>query len=99
MHYRSFDDLNNCIIKNLSKIPADIDLIVGIPRSGLLAANILALHLNLPFTDLNGFIGGKIISGGQRLVTSKAFHKLKNIVVLDDSILTGNVDRQLLTTL
>ena len=32
-----------------------------VAASGLLAASILALHLNVPLTDLEGFVEGRII--------------------------------------
>jgi uncharacterized HAD superfamily protein len=91
MHFRSFNDLHACITANASKIPFNADLIIGVPRSGLLAANILALHLNVALTDVEGFLEGRVFSGGKRIRTSiKPFEEYKNIVVLDDSILTGN---------
>lgn len=90
MHFRSFNDLHACITAGSSKIPFNTDLIVGVPRSGLLAANILALHLNVALTDVDGFLGNRVFAGGQRLLGSKKpFEEYKNIVVLDDSILTG----------
>ena len=47
MNYRNIDDLNHCILQHLSILPRDFDLIVGIPRSGMFPANLLALYLNL----------------------------------------------------
>lgn len=47
MNFRTLDQLNQCIYNNMYKLPRDIDLIVGIPRSGMLVANIIALYLNL----------------------------------------------------
>lgn len=90
MNFRSFNDLNLAILSNLSKIPLKTDLIVGIPRSGLLAANILALHLNIAVTDLDGFLDGRILSGGRRITNFlKPFNDYRSIIVLDDSIMTG----------
>ena len=66
MNYRSINDLNKTIIDNLYLLPRDIDLIVGVPRSGLLAANLLALYLNLPMTDVKGLLEGRTISSGKR---------------------------------
>ena len=40
-HYKSFSDLNSAIIRNLHKFPHDIDIVVGIPRSGMLPANLV----------------------------------------------------------
>ncbi len=42
------------ILSNLSRIARDMDVIVGIPRSGLLAANILSLYMQLPVTNIDG---------------------------------------------
>lgn len=90
MHYRSVEDLNRYIVDNLHKIPADTDLIVGVPRSGLLAANLLALQLNLPFTDVEGFINGRLIQSGVRMKAyMKPFKDYKKVVIIEDSIWSG----------
>lgn len=44
--------MNDTIVRNLHRLPRDIDLVVGIPRSGLLAANLLSLAANIPMADL-----------------------------------------------
>src|SRR5690606_350291 len=69
----------------------DLDLIVGIPRSGLLVANLLALHLNLPLTDVDGFLQGKLLQTGRRLNAQKSFDPAQNLttLVVDDSMRTG----------
>ena len=87
--YKSFSDLNNCILHNILKFPKDIDLIVGVPRSGMLPANLLALYMNKPYTDLDSFIDGRIYNGGFRTSYIK-YKQTKNILVIDDSISTGN---------
>ena len=90
MQYRSFEDLHRTIVKNLHKVPTDVDLIIGIPRSGLMAANILAIHLHLPVTDLNRFLDGKTISSGDRLNgVEKDSGTFKHALVVDDSLNTG----------
>ncbi len=89
MNYRSINDLNNIILKKLHLIPRDIDLIVGVPRSGMLPANLLALYLNLPYTDIHSFIKGFIYKSGAR----KQFFdssNYKKILVVDDSIASGS---------
>ncbi len=88
MNYRSINDLNEVILKKLHQIPRDLDLIVGVPRSGMLPANLLALYLNLPYTDIHSFINGFIYKAGAR----KQFFdtsNYKNILVVDDSIASG----------
>jgi uncharacterized HAD superfamily protein/adenine/guanine phosphoribosyltransferase-like PRPP-binding protein len=91
LNYRSFSDLEFCISRNLSKIPADGDLIVGIPRSGLLAASILALHLNRPLTTIDELLEGRILSGGRRTEDedSRSIVSARKIVIVDDSIASG----------
>jgi len=88
MNYRNIKDLNNVILQNLSIIPRDIDLIVGIPRSGMLPANLLSLYLNKPYTDLQSFLNGHIYKAGAR---SQFFDisEFKNILVVDDSVSSG----------
>ncbi|MBR1728760.1 MAG: hypothetical protein IJ728_04475 [Selenomonadaceae bacterium] len=68
MNFVTFSALNNDVIKNLHKIPRDIDLVIGVPRSGLLVANILALYLNKPLISIDMFIlqAMKRIEGGGR---------------------------------
>lgn len=92
MFFKSLDDLNKDIIGNLYKIPRDIDLVVGIPRSGLLVANLIALYLNLPLADLDGFISGRIFeSGNTRRVPdyNEKVNSIKKVLIVDDSILSG----------
>jgi orotate phosphoribosyltransferase len=91
VNYRSVADLNEAIQKWAEVLPRDISLVVGIPRSGLLAANLLALHRNLPLTDLDRFLDGKIIGGGRRMGhASKDKDAFSGrILVVDDSIHNG----------
>ncbi|HEY0299341.1 MAG TPA: phosphoribosyltransferase family protein [Arachidicoccus sp.] len=87
--YRSFKDLNDIIIKKLSLFPRDIDVIVGIPRSGMLPANLLALYLHKPFVDIDSFVEGKAYSMGGR--SKFLSHTITNrVLVIDDSIASGN---------
>jgi len=88
IHYRSFTDLNNAIIKCLSRFPHDIDIVVGIPRSGLLPAYLIALYLNKPLTDIDSFIANFHISHGNRSLTQVSPIPKKALIV-DDSIFGG----------
>lgn len=93
MNYRSIDDLNNVILKQLHLIPRDINLIVGVPRSGMLPANLMALYLNLPYTDIHSFMNGVIYKSGAR---KQFFNEsdYKNILVVDDSIASGSAIKE-----
>lgn len=92
MHYRSIADLNNRIIQGLPNVPRDTEVVVGIPRSGLLAANILALHLNLPLTDVDGLCEGRMFRTGKR--ASRGAHEdllaePRKVLVVDDCVSLG----------
>ncbi len=89
MNYRNMTDLNNIILKRLNIIPRDFDLIVGVPRSGMLPANLLSLYLNRPYTDIHSFLNGHIYKAGAR---SQFFDisEFKKILVVDDSIASGS---------
>ncbi|MCD7849783.1 MAG: phosphoribosyl transferase [Parabacteroides sp.] len=89
MNYRTISDLNQVILKRLYIIPRDIDLVVGIPRSGMFPANLMALYLNKPVTDLGSFINGHIYKAGER---SRFFEtrQYKKILIVDDSISSGS---------
>lgn len=88
MNYRTIADMNALILRRLYILPRDFDLIVGIPRSGMLPANLLSLYLNKPYTDLGSFMNGHIYKAGER----GAFFDIKDyrrILVVDDSIGSG----------
>lgn len=89
MNYRNVSDLNQIILQNISKIPRDFDLIVGVPRSGMLPANLLSLYLNRPYTDLQSFINGHIYKAGAR---GQFFDisDFKKVLVVDDSVASGS---------
>lgn len=89
MNYRNISDLNNIILKRLHIIPRDFDLVVGVPRSGMLPANLLALYLNRPYTDIDSFVNGHIYKAGAR---SQFFtsNTLKKVLIVDDSVASGS---------
>ena len=64
MKFVTMAELNRDIVDNLHLIPKDIDIIVGVPRSGMLIAAMIALYLNKPLCDLNSFVQGRIYSVG-----------------------------------
>lgn len=86
--YRSISDMNNIILRNLHIFPHDIDLVVGIPRSGMMPANLIALYLNKPYTDIDSFISGRILGAGRRGSFIEK-DKTNRVLVVDDSISTG----------
>lgn len=98
MFYRNFSDLNKLILKRLPIVPRDIDLIVGIPRSGMMPANLLALYLNKPYTDIHSFVNGHIYKAGERgqFFDSSSF---KKVLIVDDSVASGAALKQCRETL
>jgi uncharacterized HAD superfamily protein/hypoxanthine phosphoribosyltransferase len=91
VNYRTFHDLIRIIQENIWEISSDYDLVVGIPRSGIIPANMIALLKHLPFTDIDGLIQERLYSSGFRLGQDSEFFKRPlNILIVDDSIFTGN---------
>lgn len=93
MNYRSIANLADTIRENLYKIPADVDLVVGIPRSGMLAANIIALNCNLKFCDTESYISDKLLEHG-RTRSTRTCHinkpsDAKHVLFIDDSVFSG----------
>lgn len=92
MKFKTYKDLNHDIINNLYKIPSEIDLIVGVPRSGMMAALIIGLYLNLPVTSVDNFLTGQITSSGTTKPKIGWIHNLgeaRHILVVEDSVNSG----------
>ncbi len=87
MNFKTIADLNQTIKNNLYKIPADVDLIVGIPRSGMLPATILGLYLNIPITDIDSFCKWEIYTcwNTKKQNFIKNIKDVKKILVIEDS--------------
>lgn len=93
INFVSFDMLNKLLIQNLSRIPRDVDVVVGVPRSGLLLANMIACYINKPLTDVDGVLAGKLFGAGISNKTMnfvKNFSDVKKILVVEDSAASGN---------
>src|SRR5580704_40211 len=93
MNFRTIAQMNDHIVAGLVKVPRDVDLVVGVPRSGMLPATILALNLNVALTDVNGLLEGKLLEAG---IHRKNFQRITRvadamkILIIDDSYFTGN---------
>lgn len=81
---KSVADLNKDIVQNLHKIDrSKYDAIVGIPRSGMIPATLLATHLQMPLADVEGFCANRV---------NKRFHtkvEAKRILLVDDTVNKG----------
>jgi orotate phosphoribosyltransferase len=95
LDYRSYADLARHCALLARRVPCDIDLVVGIPRSGLLAATMIALYLNRQLADLEGYLEGRFIKGGYRTRHDEGSGRgnRRKVLVVDDSVFTGNALR------
>lgn len=94
MNYRSIADLNDDTFELAQSLPSEIDLVVGIPRSGLLAANLLCLYLHTPMTDVDGLLERELLATGNRHAEDLAFEDVETVLVVDDSVYTGETMRE-----
>lgn len=98
MHFRSIKQLYHDVWSNLHRLPVDIDLVVGIPRSGMLPATMIALARNLPLADLDGFAEGRLLNTGhtrletgrEGAATGRDGRAFRHVLVVDDSCRTGS---------
>lgn len=92
MNYKSISNLSEDIRLNMNLIASNFDLVVGVPRSGMLPATIIGLYLNINICSLNDLIKNNQISHGTRLIKTeiKYPHEAKKILIVDDSLDTGS---------
>ena len=111
------DGLNvHAVRRSLGRIlaqeqPADADIVIGVPDSGIPAAVGYALESGLPYEEglvKNRYVGRTFISPGQSLRNLKVRLKLnpnrhvlegKRVVVVEDSIVRGTTSRNLIRSL
>ena len=85
----SYSDLHSLIQRNLWQIPNTVDLVIGIPRSGLMPASHIATSLNLPLQTLNE-VSKKLST--KQLFTIRGIwqsEKPKHVLIVDDTSNTG----------
>ena len=92
MNFRSLSDLVEITRQAVYELPHDVDLVVGIPRSGMLPATVIALLTNKPLIDFEGFLTGRMPTSGLTRKVDADFidlAKVKRILVVDDSVRSG----------
>ncbi len=93
MNYKNFDLLSEDIKRNLFKIhEGKYDLVVGIPRSGMIPAYMIGLYLNVTVTDLSSLIDNRPVRKGITRKVRKEIqisHDAQRILMVDDSIMSG----------
>jgi hypothetical protein len=79
-------DLAKLIVEVAKRLPPDVSRIVGIPRSGLMAASFLAAHLHLP---LYSIVDSSLrsVGGGSRM--SEHVELPGRTLVVDDTVTSG----------
>lgn len=87
-NYKTFYDLSFDIKNNIEKTPTDIDLIVGVPRSGMIPAYMLGLFLNKQVCSLPEFLSDMFGEHGitRNINISKT---IKKILIVDDTVNSG----------
>lgn len=90
-NYRDFNFVNALIANNLQKIPMGIDLVVGIPRSGLIVSTLIAEYTNKPSTDIFSYLAGvgnyKLNSGS--FAPSTNYEAVRTVLLVDDAMGVG----------
>lgn len=88
MKYVSYSDMATTIRANLWKIPHDVDLVVGVPRSGMIAALMIAEVMNKRVADIDTFLDDRVMGMGGRggLIRETPIRK---VLVVDDTVFTG----------
>ncbi|WP_058993638.1 phosphoribosyltransferase family protein [Haloarcula sp. CBA1127] len=89
MNYRSFGHLSSDTREWVVDLPSDLDLIVGVPRSGMLVSNLLSLYLNVPMTDVEGLKEGRLLPARDDNVREFNVANFSKILVVDDTVASG----------
>jgi len=89
MYYRGIADLSDDVRELAHDLPDDIDLVIAVPRSGLLAADLLSLYLDVPMTDVAGLCRGEVFETGDRHAGTVSMADVDTALVFDDSVHTG----------
>ncbi len=90
--YMSVADLTGIVRTNLQHIPVSVDLIVGIPRSGMIPAYLVGLFMNRLVVDLETFLANGVAGHGitrevgQPVLSPQA---ARHILLIDDSLTSG----------
>jgi uncharacterized HAD superfamily protein/orotate phosphoribosyltransferase len=97
MNFRSVNDLFAAVRRNGHRIPPDVELVVGIPRSGVLAACAVSLITHKPYADLSAFLDGRIdtsFSKRRGVEERQPLWSPTSVLVVDDSVFSGQRLRQ-----
>ena len=88
LSYRSYADMSRIISENVGMLP-DVDFVVGIPKSGIVPATMIATIKNVSFLDLDSFLFTQSRRKGRRIQHDGAIVEPTRVLIIDDSINTG----------
>lgn len=98
MNTRSAIQMLSAVRSNWQKIPKDVDLVVGIPRSGMIPALYIGLTKNIDVADLEGYLNGNVLKSGNSTdhesFCQTKINKYKNVLIIDDSCHSGKAIEQ-----
>jgi uncharacterized HAD superfamily protein/hypoxanthine phosphoribosyltransferase len=86
LNYKTYSDLLLDIKNNISQLPSDIDLVVGIPRSGMIPAYMIGFALNTKVCSFDELMYEINITSGERPLKEGG----NTILIVDDSSYNGN---------
>lgn len=87
----SNSDLARDTLALVGALPPNLAGVVGVPRSGMLPASILATHLHLPLFSWRDSI--EPVGNGWRLSDAPEFHGDGPLLVIDDTSYGGNTSK------
>ena len=89
MKYITYADMASTIRRNIWKVPYDVDIIVGVPRSGMIAALMIAELTGRRVSDIDTFLAGHVMDNGGRgkYISSTPIRK---VLVVDDTVYAGS---------
>jgi|SRR5690554_701991 len=91
--FKSYADLSNDIKRNLHLITQEgFELIVGLPRSGMIPAYMISAYLNIDCTDIDSFVANTKLQRGITRTTKASLtypQDAKKVLIVDDSVYSG----------
>jgi uncharacterized HAD superfamily protein len=95
MNLRTVADMTRLVVANLHRIDRRaFDVVVGVPRSGMLPASIIATYLQMPLADVVGYGQGIVHGRSGRAETAG-----RRVLLVDDSCNKGRAFRQAMALL
>jgi len=89
MNFRSYSDLVALVRRKIQQLPHDIDLVVHVPRSGIIPAAQIALQRNLPILSLDEYLAGADDAARFSARARRDVGGTGRVLVVDDSVGDG----------